>query len=83
MGKKPSRYYLKLHPEIVEVERFYEKYFTHRRCGIGVMRGSIWGHFQDGYYVQHPDKTIGFYYEREFTPISEEEFQKELGLQAE
>lgn len=79
--KTSSPYYLKLHPkDNVEVERFYEKYFTQRRTGVGTMKGMVWGHMQDGYYVMHPDKTLGFYYEEEWTAISEEEYAAALDV---
>ncbi len=82
MGKN-SPYYLRLHPEIVEVEPFYEKYFLQRRHGIGILHGKVWGDMQDGVYVRHPDKSLGFYYQREFTAISEEEYSATLQAEEE
>lgn len=78
MGKDSSPF-LRLHPEIVEVEHFYEKYFLERRHGVGIMHGTVWGDSQDGYFVRHDNlwKSIGFYYKREFTEISEEEYLAE------
>jgi hypothetical protein len=78
MGKESSPF-LRLHPEIVEVATFYEKYFLERRHGVGIMHGTVWGDSQDGYFVAHDNlrKSIGFYYKREFTEITEEEYLAE------